>query len=531
MTGSEDAPQTPAQGHKAAAASTARTCFSPSAFRGLGTTATILEYRKNSESNPLSEKGPATADEVLNARMVEELRKNGAYEEECKDKIRESALLFVEGLVSQWVVAQSQKAGHPLDPREACRIVPFGSYCLGVHSSDSDIDVLCIVPKHIERHDFFAEIPPLLEGQSNITDLTAVPDAFVPVIKFECDKVDFDLSVAHMPYASIPEDLSVLGDEHLKDLQDPKDVTCLNGPRVTLEILRRVPHVENFRTFLRCIKLWARRRGIYSNIVGFPGGVAWAIMGAKVAQFYPNMNPSMLLERFFFIYKNWNFDNAVIIAPLEECRAPSGAAYMPSWSRGAAPRPISVITPTYPPANATFNGSYSTMVAMKKEIESAHALMQAIGKGRATFSQLFEHVDFLRMYSNYVQVEATASEEGIKPWCGYLESQLRKLVEKLENDEMAGLEVAQPCVKTFGPINMAGEGSSTMFKVHLYVGLKFDSELVREMKEAGRSVNLTPPVQDFMAFLERCEGCDERSCMEWRANVQLTRLSICNMQA
>jgi len=470
-------------------------------FRGLGKTAGELEYRRNKESDPLSEKAAGPADLALDAKLNEELRKNGAYEEDSKDEVRRQALERVEALVSQWVVAQSAKSGQPVDPSEACRIVPFGSYCLGVHSSDSDIDVLCIVPKHIARPDFFAEIPPLLAEQSNIADISSVPDAFVPVIKFECDGVDFDLSMAHMPYASIPEDLSVLGDEHLKELQDPKDVTCLNGPRVTLEILRRVPHVENFRTFLRCIKLWARRRGIYSNIVGFPGGVAWAIMGAKVAQYYPNMSASMLLERFFFIYKNWNFQNAVQIAPSEECRAPPGAVYMPSWSPAAVRRPLAVITPTYPPANATFNSSQSTLAVIKKEIEYAHGVMQGITKqGKGSISQVFERADFFKTYSNYVQLDATAtSEEAIKPWCGYLESQLRKLVEKLEYDEAAGLEVAQPCVKTFGPVAQA----AATYEVQMYVGLKFDAELVKEMKEAGRSVNLTLPVQDFMSMLDR----------------------------
>ena len=477
-------------------------------YRGLGKTAGELEYRKNTE--PLSEKGPSGADEALNAKLIEELRKNGAYEEDSKDEVRQRALERVEALVSQWVVTQSAKSGQPVEPSEACRMVPFGSYCLGVHSSDSDIDVLCIVPKQIARPDFFAEIPLLLAEQSNIADISSVPDAFVPVIKFECDNVDFDLSMAHMPYASIPEDLSVLGDEHLKELQDPKDVTCLNGPRVTLEILRRVPHVEHFRTFLRCIKLWARRRGIYSNIVGFPGGVAWAIMGAKVAQFYPNMNASMLLARFFLFYNKWDFQNAVQIAPSEECRAPPGAVYMPSWSPAAVRRPLSVITPTYPPANATFNASMSTLAVIKKEIESASTLMQGVIKqGKGSISQLFEHADFFKTYSNYVQLDATAtSEEAIKPWWGYLESQLRKLVEKLESDESAGLEVAQPCVKTFGPVahGLSGESAYTSaggYAVQLYVGLKFDAELVKEMKEAGRSVNLTLPVQDFMSMLDR----------------------------
>eukprot|EP00802_Teleaulax_amphioxeia_P006820 Tamp_06825.p1 GENE.Tamp_06825~~Tamp_06825.p1 ORF type:complete len:621 (+),score=170.55 Tamp_06825:142-2004(+) len=472
-------------------------------YRGLGSAASGLEYRHNKESDPLSTKAPAPADEALNAQLVDELRKNGAYEEDVKDVVREGALHSVETVLSQWVVAQSEKTGQPVEPSEACRIVPFGSYCLGVHSADSDIDVLCIVPTHISRHDFFADVPPLLAAQSNISDVHSVPEAFVPVIKFECDSVDFDLSMAHMPYASIPQDLSVLGDEHLKELQDPKDVTCLNGPRVTLEILRRVPHVENFRTFLRCIKLWARRRGIYSNIVGFPGGVAWAIMAAKVAQYYPNMNPVMLFERFFFIYKNWKFNNPVKIAPIEECIAPPGAVYMKSWSPAEPFRPVCVITPTYPPANATFNASHSTLAVMKKEIESAHLLMQSISKGKGTLSQVFEHADFFKTYPNYVQVEATAaSQEAIKPWYGYLESQLRKLVEKLENEETAGIEIAQPCIKTFGPTRIPGEGAIG-YQVHMYVGLRFDAELVKEMKEAGRSVNLTQPVQDFMQFLDR----------------------------
>jgi len=78
-----------------------------------------------------------------------------------------------------------------------------------------------------------------------------------------------------------------------------KSILSLNGCRVTDQILQLVPNIQNFRTALRCIKLWANRRGIYSNVVGFLGGVSWALLVARICQLYPNALPSTLVSRFF----------------------------------------------------------------------------------------------------------------------------------------------------------------------------------------------------------------------------------------
>ena len=99
----------------------------------------------------------------------------------------------------------------------------------------------------------------------------------------------------------------------LKNL-DVKCVKSLNGCRVTDEILRQVsfqnlllhfqvivpqvPNVNNFRLTLRSIKLWAKKHGIYSNVMGFLGGVSWAMLVARVCQLYPNAAPSTLLQVF-----------------------------------------------------------------------------------------------------------------------------------------------------------------------------------------------------------------------------------------
>ncbi|XP_077189258.1 poly(A) polymerase gamma isoform X7 [Paroedura picta] len=257
-------------------------------------------------TSPISLAPPREIDYIYTQKLIEAMEPFGVFEDEKELNGRLVILRKLSNLVKEWIVEVGEQknllSSVTSDP--GGKIFTFGSYRLGVHTKGADIDALCVAPRHVERSDFFQSFFDKLKQHDGIKNLRAVEDAYVPVIKFEFDGIEIDLVFARLALQSISDNLDLRDDSRLRSL-DIRCIRSLNGCRVTDEILHLVPNKENFRLTLRAIKLWAKRHGIYSNVLGFLGGVSWAMLVARVCQLYPNALASTLVHKFFLIFSKW----------------------------------------------------------------------------------------------------------------------------------------------------------------------------------------------------------------------------------
>jgi poly(A) polymerase len=200
------------------------------------------------------------------------------------------------------------------------KIVTFGSFKLGVIGPGSDIDTLVVCPSMVTIEDFFAIFPEVLQRmapEGSIAELTLKPDAFAPIITVKYNGVDLDLLFGRIAiHKQIKKDLEMTTPDLLRGLTD-QEVRQLNGVRVAEEMLNLVPEQGVFRTALRAVKLWSSRRGIAGNMFGFPGGIVWAILVARVCQLYPKATASTIVFKFFRILEVWQWPMPVMLKHID----------------------------------------------------------------------------------------------------------------------------------------------------------------------------------------------------------------------
>ncbi|XP_071596448.1 poly(A) polymerase gamma isoform X2 [Heliangelus exortis] len=441
-------------------------------------------------TSPISLAPPEDMDHIHTRKLVETMRPFGVFEDTEELNHRLVVLHKLDNLVKEWISELGERKNLPPSVVSSAggKIFTFGSYRLGVQTKGSDIDAVCVAPRHVERGDFFQSFFEKLRHHEEIKNLRAVEDAYVPVVKFEFDGIEIDLVFARLPVHTVSDNLDLHDDSHLKTL-DIRCIRSLNGCRVTDEIINLVPNKENFRLALRAIKLWAKRRGIYSNILGFLGGVSWAILVARICQLYPNAVASTLVNKFFLIFSKWEWPRPVMLKQIADSNL-----NLPVWDPKVNPSDrhhvMPIITPTYPQQNSTYNVSSSTRAVMVEEFKRGLAVTDEILQGKADWSKLFEPLNFFEKYKHYIVLTASAStEEHHLEWAGLIESKIRVLVGNLEKNEFITIAHVQP---------QSFPGNKELCERNGHVSMWFLGIIFRKAENAESvNIDLTYDIQSF----------------------------------
>ena len=173
---------------------------------------------------------------------------------------------------------------------------------------------------------FFSILKESLIKHPKITDFTSIETANVPIMCFDYEKISIDLLFARLATNVVKKDFDILDDSVLVGI-DIATEKSLNGPRVTNMIPRLAnrakdadgtlldhkAYPETFLIVLRCIRKWAKRKGLYGNKMGYLGGVNCNLLVTMICQLFPKACPSSLLRYFFQTYAGWRWPNPVCL--------------------------------------------------------------------------------------------------------------------------------------------------------------------------------------------------------------------------
>lgn len=362
---------------------------------------------------------------------------------------RADVLAKLQGLLYQLVqiVGKEKRLPQNILDEAGGKIFTYGSYRLGVYGPGSDIDTLMVAPKHVSREDFFKHMPNLLRkaaGPDELTELTPVEGITVPIIKLEMNGISIDLIFSALTLASVPKTLELTDNNLLRGLSET-DLRCVNGTRVTDRIMQLVPQTKIFRLALRAVKLWAQRRAIYGNVVGFPGGVAYAMMVARICQLYPRAAAPVIVQKFFFVISNWSWPSPITLQ-MREKGPLAEKEWDPNLNKWDKYHLMPVITPAYPCMNSTVSIMPSTKAVLLTELKRGHQIMEDIYSGKKEWKDLFErHRFFSEQYQHYICIiTAGRTKEAQQAWSGLVQSRLRRLITGIEQSDANSVELVQP---------------------------------------------------------------------------------------
>jgi poly(A) polymerase len=184
--------------------------------------------------------------------------------------------------------------------------------------------------------------------------------------------------------------------------------------------------------------------GVYSNSLGYFGGVSWAMLVARTCQLYPNAAAATLVHKFFLVFSRWKWPQPVLLKQPDPINL-GFAVWDPRINIQDRYHLMPIITPAYPQQNSTFNVSSSTSKVIQNEFKEGMEITDEIMLGNAGWDKLFQPPNFFLKYRHFiVLLVSSATADDHLEWCGLIESKIRILIGNLERNQHINLAHVNP---------------------------------------------------------------------------------------
>ncbi|KAL3955233.1 hypothetical protein ACCO45_010796 [Purpureocillium lilacinum] len=199
------------------------------------------------------------------------LSSHGCLPGHAEEALRQQALALLEGIL---LAKDAQESGEGSQPRTTLVLVPVGSFGLGVWTTSSDMDCLCI--GSMSPKVFFAVASQRLKkaASQGVQVLRRVKANTGTMLEVDVRGIKFDLQycAAGALAQNYPDILKrpasdpafVLPVQTLAKLKPARDLYYLR---------RSIPDMAQYRLAHLLVKEWAKSRGLYAAKLGLLGGI------------------------------------------------------------------------------------------------------------------------------------------------------------------------------------------------------------------------------------------------------------------
>ncbi|PNY24490.1 Nuclear poly(A) polymerase 4 [Tolypocladium capitatum] len=292
-------------------------------------------------------------------------------------------------------------------------LLPVGSFGLGVWTTSSDINCLCVGA--ISSKTFFAVAAQRLKkaAPDGITILRRVRANSGTMLELDIRGFKFDLQ--YCPAASIAERYPEVMKRPSSDpaFALPVQTLAKLKPARDLYYLRKsVPDMAKYRLAHLLIKAWAMSRGLYAPKFGLLGGIHIAVMLVPVCKSLANGNSlvstSDIVTSFFHHYAEFDFKSRLVFDPFFH----KDFKYHRTFRE-----PLCLLGWHAPSLNTATNASAPTVHTISVELARARDLFsregmtwnEFLGSGDASASlglAARASAGFLQAYKSYVKIDA-----------------------------------------------------------------------------------------------------------------------------